>query len=392
MGGSALGGVGRLTAALRAGAGRGMRVLLGGAIVAVLLEFVFRHLLPAYSNPPSLQDPDDLILRFDTIGPTRGVRSEGPLARNPVRWRVNNEGWNCPHDYVARTSSRPRIALLGDSYIEALYVDIGEHLESRLEEVFRGEVDVYAFGRSNWYLEQYVALARYVDERFAPDVYVIFLTDDDVVWSLREKGLKSPYLFQIGTSDAGFVELPPTGLLTRRWVQLLLRRSALACYVSNNLGVRPFLRRRGGPRFATMMGDIDGEGEKVQPLRAEDARLLQDASAFMLDTLVRDHPGRSFVFVDPSDSSAVYEGMISPRRDPEREAIRAACEDRDECHYFDLWPMFVEDFARNGLRFESSYWHWNGHAHDVIADALAALLTAQGLVEPPPGRARSSAM
>ena len=196
-----MGGIGRLEGAMRKSARTASLLMLGGALVASLLEFVFRYVLVASTFPSSQQSAEDLIFRFDSSGSTFGVRSHGPLATNRIRWRVNNAGWNCPHDYVPRTSTRPRIALLGDSYIEALYVDMGDHIESHLEHLFDGGVDVYAFGRSNWYLAQYVALSRYIEERFSPDVYVVFLTVDDVWWSLREKGLTSPYLFQISRHE-----------------------------------------------------------------------------------------------------------------------------------------------------------------------------------------------
>lgn len=370
--------VGRLEGAMRAGARVVLLPILGGAAAASLLELVFRCAHIASSFPTSKQNARDVILRFDTAGPTTGVRSHGPLAKNRIRWRVNNEGWNCPHDYLRRTSARPRIALLGDSYIEALYVDIDDHIESLLERMFDGEADVYAFGRSNWYLAQYVALSRYVEERFSPDVYAIFLTADDVWWSLREKGLKSPYLFQISRLDDRFVELPPPTILKRRRLRLLLRRSALVCYVSNNLGVRWLLRRR-AERFSMMASGMEAaDGQRRQP-HGDEARLLRDATSFMLRSLVESHPGRSFVFVDTSDCASVYEGRSASKRDPEREAVRAECQRYDNCYYFDLWPVFVADYARNHQRFEvSRFGHWNGHANRVIARGLAAFLTTQG--------------
>lgn len=378
-----MGGIGGLESTLRKGVRTALLLVVGGVVVTFVLELVLRLARVASSFPASGQNAEDLIFRFSTARPASGVRSHGPLARNRIRWRVNNEGWNSPHDYVPRASARPRIALLGDSYIEALYVDIDDHIESHLEHVFDDGADVYAFGRSNWYLEQYVALSRYIEERFSPDVYVVFLTADDVWWSLREKGLKSPYLFQISRLDDGFVELPPTAVLKRRRLRLLLRRSALVCYVSNNLGVRWFLKRR-ADRFSTMASGMDlANGQRHQP-QGEEARLLRDATSFMLRSLAEGHPGRSFVFVDTSDCASVYEGRSGPRRDPEGEAVRAECQRHENCYYFDLWPVFVADYARNHRRFEVSHFgHWNGHANGVIARGLAAFLTEHGLVDTP---------
>ena len=40
-------------------------------------------------------------------------------------------------------------------------------------------------------------MSRYAEERFQPDVLVIFVDDGDVSESLRENGVISPYWWQI---------------------------------------------------------------------------------------------------------------------------------------------------------------------------------------------------
>ena len=357
--------------------------VLGATVLALLLELVFRRRLVATSYPTSRQDPADLILRFDTAGLNSGVGSQGPLARNRVRWRINNDGWNCEFDYTPRSSSRPRIALLGDSFIEGLATDVSDHIESYLHRAFNGRADVYAFGRSNWYLEQYVAVSRYVEEKFSPDVYVIFLNVFDVWWSLREKGITSPYLFQICRSGDGFVELKPTAICRSRrtGVRRLAERSALFRYLRNNLELRQWLQRGRGRRFATTREKIDRADEQPQQPQGQDAVLLRDATSYLVRTLVAEHPRKTIIFVESSDRPSVYLGRSEPRRSPEVEAVEDECDHYDSCCLFDLWPVYVADYARNHHRFEAyDDSHWNQHANQVIAQGLFDFLQERRLL------------
>src|SRR5262249_37567531 len=123
-------------------------VLVGASLVFVLavLEVATRLFLPVADIP--WHDPDNTL--GYRLAPRQSGRGglEGPTAP----FRINEAGYNNEHDYDApRTQGVSRLAVLGDSYVEGLYVDRGTRffdvLEDRLRRAGR-PAEVWSFGVS----------------------------------------------------------------------------------------------------------------------------------------------------------------------------------------------------------------------------------------------------
>lgn len=91
-------------------------------VLIFLLELFFRFVIPACTPPQNFFGENDLIFKF-APNQTGGIYSVGWAARHRAQWRINNHGWNSPIDYDT-TKTRPRIAVIGDSYVEAMQVAI----------------------------------------------------------------------------------------------------------------------------------------------------------------------------------------------------------------------------------------------------------------------------
>ena len=142
-------------------------------VLFLLLEVVFRFVIPASNPPLGYFDDDTLMMRLDPASP-EGLNTIGAFARQPAKWRVNSYGWNSPIDYAeARTPGKKRIAVIGDSYIEALQVDIDQSYPALLHQRLAGSAEVFAFGRSGASLSQYLHMSRYAAKTFDPDVLVL---------------------------------------------------------------------------------------------------------------------------------------------------------------------------------------------------------------------------
>ena len=192
-----------------------LRVVVFLLVFAALAEVWLRTVTPASEVPLSYQDARSMIFRFDPSGPREGLYTVGRLARRGGNWRVNNAGWISAVDYVPATKrDRPLVALFGDSYIEGFLTDVDQHVDTYLQEVLKPVSDVYAFGLSGWYLEQYVAASRYAASLYQPDLLVIFIDGGDVSDSVRENGVVSPDLWQITANGGRFAEVPPTEIYT----------------------------------------------------------------------------------------------------------------------------------------------------------------------------------
>ena len=344
-------------------------------VLGIVAEVFFRTVIPAASLPGSYMDRAEQIFRFDTTWVTSGVNTRGRFGLHPTTWRVNNAGWNCLFDYTsARTTGRPRIALLGDSYIEGLPDNVDQHVEVYLNRLTGNHADVYAFGRSGWYLEQYVALSRYVDQRYAPDTFVIFMNYHDIWDSLRENGVKTPYAYQIVRDGAGFRELRPPAHFVFGGRSRLLRRSAIVRYVRINLGI---LWGQGG----AVEQDVNLAPDNAARSGGEtDSPLIQAATDYMVGRLVKEHPGRQFVFAVDGDRQSIEAGE-TPAPRPELAALRQAARPYPNVHLLDLQPIFQSAYQAQHRKFEvGNGSHWNAYGNQVVARAVSAYLSAQALL------------
>ena len=352
------------------------RFALFMVVLGVVAEVFFRTVVPATSVPANYMGLHDKIFRFDTTWVTSGVATQGRFGLHPSTWHINNAGWNSPFDYTpASAKDKPRIAMLGDSYIQAISVNVNQHVDVDLHALDAGKADVYAFGGSGWYLEQYVALARYVEQRYAPDTYVIFIDWHDIADSLRENGVKTRYAFQIVADGSGFTELPPPARYVFGKKSRLLRRSAIVRYVRENLGIT------WGQKGA-VTPDVNlspGGAAPVEP--ATPSPLVRRAARWMVTRLVTEHPGRSFVFVVDADRTRIYRGDPSPGPRPEYEALLAGARRYPNVHFLDLQPVYWSSYQANHRRFEGfDGGHWSAYGDAVVARALSARLLHLGLM------------
>src|SRR4051812_1163654 len=139
----------------------------------------------------------EVLLRFLPV--QSGLRSEPVDAQNPVfhfrpereatfsrawnfdmvnRRRVNNAGWVNDQNY-RNDDGTPLLAIVGDSYIEALMVPYAQTLYGRLAEKLAGRLRVYSFGASGAPLSQYLIWAGHAVREYGARAVVINLVGND---------------------------------------------------------------------------------------------------------------------------------------------------------------------------------------------------------------------
>ena len=161
--------------------------LVVGSLAIYLLLFelvVFRFVLLASDVPTN--DFVDGVVRY-------APRQTGVWrVRNEIAapYAINAQGWNSGlGDYAAqRKGGVGRVALVGDSYVEALQVpydrSIGERLALELSRD-RNPVEVYRFGISGAPLSQYLHMIEREVSRYGPDWIVVLLVHNDFDESFR---------------------------------------------------------------------------------------------------------------------------------------------------------------------------------------------------------------
>ncbi len=195
----------------------GNLLLAGAGLLASLLvcELVLRLLGVSYT----------VLVWTD---PIRGV-AHIPGAKSR-RIEINSDGWRGPEVALERPPGTYRIALLGDSYIEAFEVPfeetVGEVIERRLSNLRGSPVEVLNFGQGGSGTTQELLTLQHEVWKYSPDLVLLGVTTGNDI-SDNHRGLKRsdyvPYhVFRDGklVVDSSFLQSKgyrSRAAGTRRW-------------------------------------------------------------------------------------------------------------------------------------------------------------------------------
>ena len=323
-----------------------IRMVLGSIILLFAIELFFHFGMHAREYPRGIQDSVMNVSYFDNSWVPEGVGSFGPLCKPMGHWRINNAGWNSVFDYSEREDhNRPRVVILGNSYIEGWAADVEEHLDAELYNLFNGEVDVYAFGISGTSFAQYLGTTLYVESQFDPDIYLILLSSFGISRSLDSS--ISPYRFFIEESDSGYVLVdPPENFVQNRYGRILFR-SALARYLKLN---RQISAQKLNIEVAEMVGSDPGSDEI--PLE------YLEAGRFFIEEFERVLLGDKIIFF--ASSGCLDYSILSELQDSSSLFMLV-----------NLESYMSADYEENAIEFHRSYdAHWNNYGHEVVARGL----------------------
>ncbi len=330
------------------------------------------------------------------------------------RVRVNNYGFVSDHDYDAAAES-PLLAVVGDSFVEAVMVPYGQTCAGRLADRLAPRVRVYSFGVSGAPLSQYLAYAQYVREEFRPGRMVFVVVANDFLESLVEYSWGYPFTYFAEDDAGGLTRVTVPAAPPSRW-RRIGQKSRLFRYLYGNLELGGVLRvamsRRGegsvpadgsspsdGSAPADGSSPLDGSAPADGPaplLVSELDRPAQERMELVVDSKrVIDHffellPEASgmvpaqVAFVVDGPRSSLYSDEARGRLqgsllDLNRRHFIAAAEARGY-EVVDLLPAFADHWRVNGARFDwPSDTHWNALGHGVCFEALAASALVSGM-------------
>jgi len=347
----------------------------------VAAEIFFRTVAPACETPLMAFDRAHRMLRFDVESRRDGVFTFGNFARHRSRWRVNNEGWNCAVDYeTPRARRQPLIALIGDSFVEGLQVDVDRHMDAVLRSLIGPTHDVYAFGISGAPLSQYLLMSRYVAARFDPSVLVFVIVHNDFTESIRELEPK-PLLLQVSLKPDTPEEVPPVEYHPNRWRRLLGRSAGVRFfYLNAGVSMRKF---RTLARRRTVADELDQAFEHREEIHRVTRHLVG---------LIRaENPTRRIIFtMVPERFDASGERPDAARAAWLHDLIRDAAAERS-CDFVDLNAAFLARYREEGARFDfDEDAHWNATGQETAAREIYAKLLAMGVLDSGRNRGASS--
>lgn len=342
-------------------------------VVFVLLfcEFVVFRFIWLASDAPRLADVNDVVRYAPNQQGVWRVRNE--IA---APYRINAQGWNSGvGDYVReRHAGTSRIAIVGDSFVEALQVahtaSLGEDLQRILEKDGR-RAEVYRFGISGAPLSQYVFMVEREVVSYRPDWIVVVVVHNDFNESYQYvQGRYTSSFMKFKIRDGKVVgERPPS--VWRASVLDTIRETATVRFFLYRWQVRPqaiinlFLSPAAAaePRYAANV-DIGILKER------REIEAVADHAVERLAALARGI-GAKLLFVMDGDRQSIYEHHTSSVLALNR--IMAAAAQRHHIDFLDLQPVFAADWAKHHRRFDfNADNHWNRLGHSIVADAIAA--------------------
>jgi hypothetical protein len=343
-------------------------------ILGLILEAVLRTVVPASNPPQGYFDESERVYKFKAEEAT-GMITVGPLAKHRARWRTNNHGWNSPVDYYTK-KNRPRIAVIGDSYIAAFQVDVDKSYPALLGKDLSDQYDVYQFGVSGAPLSQYLHMSRYVKEVFSPDILIFNIVHNDFYESLISANPGNDRWMRLRIRGDQVEEVRPQGdrdIVQYSVVKRISRKSALVRYLIFNLRIRETLAR--------LAGGIQSEPEynaniDLSVLRATRAG-VEKAVRYVLAQLKAENPETRIIFVMDASKNDIYSGREDADLTFLHELMAKYCR-ATGFEFLDLTRSMTETYELNGVPFNSEFdGHWNEYGHEFAYKQVSQWLARE---------------
>jgi hypothetical protein len=292
-----------------------------------------------------------------------------------AEYRINSQGWNSKHtEYsMKRNPGKMRVAIIGDSYVEALQVPYTESMAEQLERLLGSDkAEVFRFGIGGAPLSQYLYMFEREVIRFSPDLVVILMVHNDFDESFRfRQGRYTSSFMKLQLRNSAVVgELQPYPY-KQDWKDRI-RATALARYFYYRQDVRgnmlPFFRKQSIPYEANIdvaaVQNVQGDIEVVTDYSF--GRIKAVATANNTHLLLLMDGVRSDIYNESSSNASVLNGIA--QKTSERHTIP----------FMDLHDYLMADWKEHKMRFEFlSDNHWNEHGHQIAAKAIKDYIDSQ---------------
>ncbi len=350
-----------------------LSLILGSILIFLLFcELVVFRFVWLASDAPWLDFVNDVVRYAPNQEGVWRIRDE--IA---APYRINEQGWNSgTGDYaIARKPGVPRVALIGDSFVEAMQVASTASLAAMLAPALSGSgrpTEVYRFGISGAPLSQYVHMLEREAVRYRPDWVVVVVVHNDFDESYQFKlGRYTSSFMKFRVEDAKVVrELPPTPWRrdsiewlrqTATWRFMRIRRGMRADAIADWL----WTNRAGAavPEYAANVEIRSTLAERPEVMAVADHAVVR------LATLASGIEARLLIVMD-GDRHAIYQGSSSSALELNRIMLAAA--GRHGVNFLDLHQIFEAHWTAHHQRFDfNADGHWNELGHSVAGAAIA---------------------
>ena len=150
------------------------------SIILVILELAIRGLGLAGSTMPSTKINGE----YRYIPGSKGIWVKGPFANISSTYSINKQGFNSVISDYKNDSNEFKIALIGDSYIEGLHVDVERSIGRTIEDLyFDRDISVHEYGISGWNVHNFIQIANEIKNEY--NLIFVLITDKDLSETIK---------------------------------------------------------------------------------------------------------------------------------------------------------------------------------------------------------------
>lgn len=140
----------------------------------LLFEIFLRIMGIAGARRPTCIIDGDFLLQPGA----KGAYREGAFGEINATYHINPQGFNSLVDYHQPTD-KPKIALIGDSFIEGIHSNVSQSVGRILEERMNHEIVVHEYGTARWNIFDFEqAYEKFVKGKY--DAVFIYLGSEDI--------------------------------------------------------------------------------------------------------------------------------------------------------------------------------------------------------------------
>ena len=327
--------------------------------VAILLEVIFRILPTSDSFKLKKVNIDHPIMRYEE---NRDVTKQIGFNFKHVNVKhVNNYGYASDKDFQKKElQTKPIIAVIGDSYVDAFQVKNKDTFHAILDKGLLSH-DVYPIGISGSPLSQYIAFSRYAAEQFSPRLYIFLIIKNDFDESFKKVKNAPAFHYFNETDQLTLAEYNPS------IIKKIARKSAFVRYLYIDLKIKSQINRL----FKNEHIPIEIQtNTSVNFLELGEEAI----NKFLYNIKDLTETSKVIILLD-GDRSSIYNGEM--RRNINKpvnilyEKFKELSISIQNVEIIDLHNFFLNDWIENGKKFNYDYdYHWNEHGHAVAAQIL----------------------
>jgi hypothetical protein len=340
-------------------------------LILIVFELVFRFIIPAAVFPYYYYDHRDRILKFDVSYSTTGIFTIGKFAQQRAKWHINNMGWKSDIDYTTSGRSKPLIAIVGDSYVEAFQVDQEKNIAAKLQEMVQEHYDVYSFGISGSPLSHYLQMSRYINKYFNPEILVFIVVHNDFSESFCSVKRKVGRLCLEEVGDE-IIEGEIIPFIQSEVIRTLMHSSVLR-YIWANLKVQNL---RPAKQILSYLGIISKHEAQynanidVEMVKRTEGKIVKGVN-YILTKMREENKGGKIIFLMDAPRKDIYQDTVKESDVFWLNKLMHKKCGENEFRFVDLTFPFYETYKTTKQRFESEYdYHWNETGHKEAARVL----------------------